>query len=58
MGGARDAVLYTVTVEYPRAFPMMGLLGFSETVTARSRTVLRNQPFGEQDKAVAVGNCE
>jgi Flp pilus assembly pilin Flp len=58
MGGARDAVLYTVTVSYPRAFPVMGLLGFSETVTAQSRTVLRNQPFGEQDQATAVGNCE
>jgi hypothetical protein len=57
-GGARDAVLYTVTVTYPRAFPFMGTLGFSETVTARSRTVLRNQPFGEQDQAVEVGNCE
>jgi Flp pilus assembly pilin Flp len=57
-GGARDAVLYTVTVTYPRAFPFMGLLGLSETVTARSQTVLRNQPFGEQDRAVEVGNCE
>jgi len=58
-GGARDAVLYTVTVSYPRAFPVMGLLGFSDTVTAEARTVLRNQPYGEQAKAVAaVGNCE
>lgn len=57
MGGARDAVLYSVTVTYPRAFPLMGLLGFSETVTARSRTILRNQPFGQQDKVAAVGNC-
>jgi hypothetical protein len=58
MGGARDAVLYTVTVSYPRAFPMMGLLGFSETVTTQSRTVLRNQPFDEQDETAAVGSCE
>ena len=58
MGGARDAVLYTVTVSYPRAFPVMGLLGFSETVTTQSRTVLRNQPFGEQDQTVDVGSCE
>ena len=51
-------MLYTVTVSYPRAFPVMGLLGFSETVTARSRTVLRNQPYGEQRETVEVGNCE
>lgn len=57
MGGARDAVLYTVTVSYPRAFPVMGLLGLSDTVTTRSRTVLRNQPYDEQDRAVVVGNC-
>lgn len=57
MGGARDAVLYTVTISYPRAFPVMGLLGFSSTVTTQSRTVLRNQPFDEQDLAIPVGNC-
>lgn len=58
MGGARDAVLYTVTVTYPRAFPVMKLLGFDSTVTSTSRTVLRNQPYGPQNTAVAVGNCE
>jgi Flp pilus assembly protein TadG len=56
-GGARDAVLYTVTVSYPRAFPVMSLLGFSDTVTSEARTVLRNQPYGTQDKAVPVGSC-
>jgi Flp pilus assembly pilin Flp len=58
MGGARDAVLYTVTASYPRAFPLMKWFGFSDTVTARSRTVLRNQPYGTQNKAAPVGNCE
>lgn len=58
MGGARDAVLYTVTVSYPRAFPVMKLLGFSDTVTASAQTVLRNQPYGPQNTAMAVGSCE
>ena len=58
MGGARDAVLYTVTISYPRAFPVMKLLGFDGTVTSRARTVLRNQPYGQQQKAAPVGNCE
>jgi Flp pilus assembly pilin Flp len=57
MGGARDAVLYTVTVAYPRAFPLMKLLGFESTVTARARTVLRNQPYGQQNMAAEVGYC-
>ena len=57
MGGARDAVLYTVTVTYPRAFPVIELLGFSPTVTARTRTVLRNQPYGQQNRATLPGNC-
>ena len=57
-GGARDAVLYDVTITYPRAFPVMGLLGFSETVTAKARTVLRNQPYGPQNRPAAVGSCE
>jgi hypothetical protein len=58
LGGARDAVLYSVTVSYPRLFSVMKLLGFTETVSAQTRTVLRNQPYGNQDKAVTVGNCE
>lgn len=57
MGGARDAVLYTVTVSYPRAFPLMHLIGLPETVTSRSQTVLRNQPYGSQDQTVSLGEC-
>jgi Flp pilus assembly pilin Flp len=58
MGGARDAVLYTVTVHYPRPFPVMKLLGFSSNITSRAQTVLRNQPYGPQNKPAAVGTCE
>jgi Flp pilus assembly protein TadG len=57
IGGARDAVLYTAVVTYPRLFPMYGLAGLPETVTLRSSTVLRNQPFDEQDRLVETGNC-
>ena len=57
MGGARDAVLYDVTVTYPRAFPVMGLLGFSHTVSAQAQTVLRNQHYGPQNRPAGVGNC-
>ena len=57
LGSARDAVLYTVTVQYPRAFPVMRLLGFDGTVTTQAITVLRNQPYGAQRGANAVGSC-
>jgi Flp pilus assembly protein TadG len=57
MGGARDAVLYTVTVSYPRVFPLMHLLGFPATVSTQTQTVLRNQPYGNQDQTVTIGHC-
>ena len=57
IGGARDAVLYTVTVSYPRLFPMYGLAGLPQNVNLQSSTVLRNQPYDEQDRTVETGNC-
>lgn len=56
-GGARDAVLYTVSMTYPRAFPMTRLVGLSATVTTSARTVLRNQPYKLQVASSKVGNC-
>lgn len=57
IGGARDAVLYTAIVSYPRLFPMYGLAGLPQTVNLRASTVLRNQPFDEQDRTIETGNC-
>ena len=56
-GGARDAVLYTVSVSYHRAFPIAKFIGVSDMHEMQSATVLRNQPWDEQDTAVTVGNC-
>lgn len=59
-GSARDAVLYTVTVSYARAFPLAALIpGQTSTMTMSSSTVLRNQPYSQQDAvaAPAIGNC-
>lgn len=55
--GARDAVLYEVAASYDRMFPMARLIGWDDTVTVRATTVLRNQPFGLQERTVSVGNC-
>ncbi|MEO0063422.1 MAG: hypothetical protein RLZZ08_1982 [Pseudomonadota bacterium] len=57
LGGARDAVLYTVTVTYDRPFPLLKLLGFNNQVTQVARTVLRNQPYGLQNHGVTVEAC-
>ena len=58
IGGARDAVLSTAVVTYDRLFPMYNLAGMPQTVTLRASTVLRNQPYDEQDLTVETGNCE
>ena len=57
VGGARDAVLYTAVVKYDRLFPMYGLAGMSQDVELRASTVLRNQPYDQQDRTVVTGNC-
>lgn len=57
IGGARDAVLYTAIVTYPRLFPMYRLAGMPQNVTLRASTVLRNQPYDEQDRNAPTGNC-
>ena len=56
-GGARDAVLYSVTVSYARGFPMASLIGLPDTVTTVASTVLRNQPYKLQDNKPGVGSC-
>lgn len=56
-GGARDAVLYTVTVDYPRLFPVAGLIGQSPNFQLTASTVLRNQPYNLQTQRAATGNC-
>jgi hypothetical protein len=57
LGGARDAVLYTAIVNYPRLFPVHGFTGMPSEVTIKASTVLRNQPFDEQDRSSETGNC-
>lgn len=45
-GGARDALLYTVTVDYQRFFPVhIFIPGQTKTVSLTASTVLRNQPY-------------
>lgn len=58
-GGAKDATLYTVTVSYPRFFPIWRFIGGSDTMRLTAQTVLRNQPYSDQGSygAKVVRNC-
>lgn len=49
-GGAKDRVLYTVSISYPRMLPLATWLGFSPTVKMKATTVLENQPYADQGK--------
>jgi Flp pilus assembly protein TadG len=44
-GGSDDIVRYRVTITFPRVFPLGILMGWSNTQTLTSETVLRNQPY-------------
>lgn len=44
-GGADDIVRYRVTISFPRIVPLGSFLGWGNTQTITSETVLRNQPF-------------
>ena len=58
-GGAKDITVYSVTVSYPRMFPISTLFGGSPNVNMTASTVLANQPYSEQSTygAALTGNC-
>ena len=47
-GTASDVTKYTMTVTYPRLFPMAGLLGWSTSQVISASTILKNQPYATQ----------
>ena len=56
-GGANDVTKYTVTVTYPRLFPVTGLLGFPANGQATASTLLKNQPYKTQTVATIKRIC-
>jgi Flp pilus assembly protein TadG len=58
-GGAKDSVLYTVTVSFPRMFPLNEFMALSDTTTVKGSMILANQPYGDQGSyaAPAVRHC-
>lgn len=47
-GGASAVTLYTMTMTYPRVFPVARLFGWSASQTVSSTTLLKNQPYATQ----------
>jgi Flp pilus assembly pilin Flp len=58
-GGARDIVIITFKISYPRLFPLAAMLGWPENVEMESDSILANQPYGDQTAfgAAVQVNC-
>ncbi|MBY0520719.1 MAG: pilus assembly protein [Sphingomonas sp.] len=56
-GGANAVTLYTMSVTYPRLFPIMGYFGVGSTQTISASTLLKNQPYSTQQTTTAVTVC-
>ena len=55
-GQAQDAVIYKVSITYPRMFPLHGFIDVPANSTVSAETVMNNQPYGGQ-AAVTMRNC-
>ena len=56
-GGASDVAVYSITVTYPRLFPVQRLLGWSASNTITAQTALKNQPYNGQSVPIATTIC-
>jgi Flp pilus assembly protein TadG len=59
-GSAKDRTVYTVTMSYPRMFPIHRFVrSMSDETTLTASTVLENQPYSDQQSygAPVVRNC-
>ncbi len=56
-GGASDVTVYTVTVTYPRLFPVARLFGWSQSMTISASTLLKNQPYASQSVVTPKQVC-
>ena len=56
-GGANDVTVYSITVTYPRLFPVFGLIGMTKAATLTGSTTLKNQPYATQNAYTPVQIC-
>jgi len=54
MGNADDIVRYQVSITFPRIVPIGAFLGWGNTQTITSNTVLRNQPYAGRVNATVI----
>jgi Flp pilus assembly protein TadG len=57
LGGADDAVVYTVSISYTPLFAIGGFWGLPKTQKVNSTTILQNQPFSTQSERIGVKVC-
>ncbi|MEH3121725.1 MAG: pilus assembly protein [Sphingomonas phyllosphaerae] len=48
MGTADDVIYYDVVVKVPRLFPLARAIGLGSDTIVDARTLIRNQPYGDQ----------
>lgn len=56
-GGANDVTVYTMTVTYPRLFPLTGFMGLPAKQEISASTRLKNQPYGSQAADAPETRC-
>jgi len=56
-GNANDVTVYTMTVTYPRLFPLTGFMGLPTTQEISASTRLKNQPYGSQAADAPETRC-
>ena len=56
-GGASDIVLYTMTITFPRLFPVNRIIGGSGNMSITASTILKNQPWADQSVPTPVTIC-
>ncbi|ONF95509.1 TadE-like protein [Sphingomonas jeddahensis] len=56
-GGANEVTLYTISVTYPRIFPVPALFGWSSSQTISAQTLLKNQPYASRIDPTVTWKC-
>lgn len=57
VGGASDVAQYSISVTYPRVFPVAKLLGWGASATITAQTLLKNQPYAAQSTSTPATIC-
>lgn len=56
-GGANDVTLYTLTIRYPRLFPVAAIMRWDRDAVLTAKTLLKNQPFASQVTPTVQSVC-